>query len=85
MNKVTRAWDTALKICIGLMPFIITFLVWVTMQINALQTEAALARQSRQNLAAAQRKVDVHITEIKNTQLQILLVLEQIKATLQKD
>ena len=66
------------------MPFVIGFLVWVTAQINVLKTEAALAKQARENLMASQIAVDNDIAEIKRTQLQILLVLEQIKSVLQK-
>lgn len=80
-----KVWDGALKACIALMPFVIAFCVWVTAQINTLQTEAALARQARDNLVSAQAKFENDIIEIKESQLQILLVLEQIKVTLQKN
>lgn len=78
-------WDTALKACITLMPFVLAFCVWITAQINALQTEAAVAKMSRDQLFAAQVKVESDIVVIKQTQIKILLVLEQIKVSLQKD
>jgi hypothetical protein len=65
------------------MPFVIAFLVWVTSQIFDLKAEAALAKQARANIVVAQGKVEADISSIKDTQLQILLVLEQIKVSLQ--
>ncbi len=86
MNQSVPAklWETAIKACVVLTPCFVGFAVWLTSQIYALQTQAALAKQERATISKNMAKDQELLGKIHDQQVRVLLTLERLSVQMEK-
>lgn len=79
-----KLWEIAIKACVVVTPCFVGFAVWLTSQIYALKTDAALATQERATIASNMAEDQELLGKIHDQQIKILLTLERLSTQTEK-